>query len=155
MIGQIDRAIYWLLAAARGGGASLASLEADLATGLDLARSPWSGTYTIATGGAHSHVYTESDTMPFFFGGFSVDLTAMAAGDTMIIKVYKMIKSGGTLRQISDDLVYTFVNAQVPALKEFNLNTYNMYGIDITIELSVGGTSRDVDFEAWDAKRGA
>jgi hypothetical protein len=138
----------------QGGGETLQSIKDDLSTGLDLARSPWSGTYTIATGGAHSHVYTESDTQPFFFGGFSVDLTAMAAGDTMIIKIYKMIKSGGTLLQISDNYAYTYTDAQVPALKEFNLNTYNVYGIDITIELSVGGTNRAVDVEIFDAKRG-
>jgi hypothetical protein len=153
MNGILDKATDWLLRSIRGGARSLESIGADQDALLDLARSPQSGTTTMT--GAELTLYEETSANPFAFLGGFVDLTNMQAGDTIVLKVYVKIKSGGAYRQWSDDAVNTYTGVQTVAIKHFNGpgDIYNLDGFKVTCTQSAG-VNRDVDHSWYDAKRG-
>lgn len=77
------------------------------------------------------------------FEGGAIDLTNMDAGDTIIIKIYKKIKSDGNYIQQSDNIINTYTGAQVPALKDIGGSPIK-YGLKITATQSAG-TNRVID----------
>ena len=151
MIGYLDKVITRLLHLIQGGGESLQSIKDDLATGLDLARSPQSG--SLLMDGNEQTIYIETDTLPFVMNQAHLDLTTMAAGDTIRARVYVTLVSGGAYVKISDDALNTFVDAQDPAGKVLD-EVYGVYGIKITLQQTVAGTLRTIPYEVYDAKRG-
>lgn len=142
-----------LIAALRGGAETVQSIRDDQQTMLDVARSPQSGTTTMT--GAELTLYEQTDVNPFVFLGGFVDLFNMAGGDTIVIKVYVKLKSGGTYRQLSLDTVNTYSGAQTPPVKFINGpgEIYNMYGFKVTCTQSAG-VNRDVDHSWYDGIRG-
>jgi len=66
---------------------------------LALGRSAQSGSYTMA--GVWQAVYSDSDTFPYIFYGGEIDLTNMAEGDLLRIRMRKRQTSGGAWRVMS------------------------------------------------------
>lgn len=136
----------------RGGANTIQSVMDEFAAVLDLARSAQSGTLTLD--GTEQTLYEETDTNPFEFGGGKVDLFNQAAGDTVILRQYVKIKSGGVYRLETDDTVNTYAGVQAVPIKKFD-RQYNVYGIKITIEHTVVAAAFDVDHEWFDLIRSA
>ena len=131
---------------------NLSTLTAEAEAVLDLARSPDSGTKTL-TGGEDT-LYEETDATAFLFNGGSIDLSNQAGGDTVIIRQYKKIKSGGAYVGFTDDAVWTFAGVPDPLLINISGDHGNMYGFKVTIEQTVVAAPFDVDHEWYDSKQG-
>jgi len=145
------RNLWYRLLLIQGGAETIESLDDELDAMLDLARSPQSGTTT--TTGAEQIIYTESGTPhPFAYGGSNIDLFNMAAGDTIRLRLYKKVKSGGVFHLKSDDAVNTYTGPQT-IIKQFD-GIYNTYGVEVRMQL-LAGVNFDVDAEHFDAKRGS
>jgi hypothetical protein len=127
------------LTAIQGGVETLESIKTDIEQGLDLAVTSASTTMT----GSALTLIEFIPTAPSAFEGGAIDLTNMATGDTVIVKVYRKIKSGGNYIQESDDVVNTYSGAQVPALKEYP-GCPVRYGYKLTIQ-QTAGTNRVID----------
>ena len=79
---------------------------------------------------------------------FLIDTTAHTATETIVLRVYLRLKSGGNYIEF-DEL--TLVGAQDPLGVSLDLYP-NLYGIKITIE-KTGGTNRSYDYEIWIEER--
>lgn len=127
------------LTAIQGGVETLESIKTDIEQGLDLAVVAASTTMT----GAVLTLLEFIPTAPSMFEGGAVDLTNMVAGDTVVIKVYRKIKSGGNYILESDDSVNTYSGAQSIPLKEI-AGCPVRYGYKVTIQ-QTAGTNRVID----------
>ena len=77
-----------------------------------------------------------------------VDLTNSQAGETIILRSYHRIKTGGDLIQDSWELAFTFEGVQTaPALMDVPLQP-NRYGVKVTLERTAG-VARDYDWEVF------
>lgn len=71
-----------------------------------------------------------------------VDLTNMQAGDTVVVKEYVMLKSGGTFR-VYATTTYNGVQAE-PAIHV--TRKLSEYGLKVTLQ-QTAGVNRDYDYE--------
>lgn len=134
----------------QGGTESLETLDDELDAILDLARSPMSATTT--TTGAVQTLYEQTiSTFPWYFAGGSIDLTNLAGGNTLVIKIYEKIKAGGNYRQKSDNTVNTYVGVQTVPIKQID-GFYNQFGVLITMQLTAGANI-DIDHQWFDSLR--
>ena len=131
---------------------NISTNAAELEAILDLARAGDSGTTTLD--GNEQTLYEETDATAFCLNNFCIDLSNQAAGDTVIIRIYKKIKSGGGYIQITLDAAYTFADAQDPEGIEFLGPWWSIYGIKVTIQQTVVAAAFDVDAEFYDSKAG-
>ena len=138
-IPQDSAAITTQLTAMQGGVETLESIKTDIEQGLDLAVASASTTMT----GAALTLLEFIPTAPSYFDGGALDLTNLQAGDTVVVKIYRKIKSGGNYIQESIDSVFTFTGAQTEPLKEVSGRPVR-YGIKITIT-QTAGTNRVID----------
>jgi hypothetical protein len=123
----------------QGGVETLESIKTDIEQVLDLAVASASTTMT----GAALTLLEFVPTVPSYFDGGAMDLTNLAAGDTVVVKIYRKIKSGGNYIQESIGSVFTFTGAQTEPLKEISGRPVR-YGIKITIQ-QTAGTNRVID----------
>jgi len=101
------------------------------------------GTGSLPMDGTEQNLF--SLTTQKFLGGY-VDLAPMLAGDTIIIREYHTIKSGGAYIQAN---VQTYSGAQATkALKEFPMKP-NFHGYRISLQQTVG-SFRTIDFEFFE-----
>lgn len=102
---------------------------------------PIEGTLT-ADGSEQNLVLDEpTDNPPRFLEGY-VDLTNMASGDTVVIRQYIKIKSGGSYVKYAEE---TYSGAQsLPML--FIVSKSGRYGIKITLQ-QTAGTYRSFDYQ--------
>jgi len=102
------------------------------------------GTGTLVTDGTQQTLFTLTTNK--FFGGY-VDLTALASGDTIIVREFHQIKGAGSLIPSNTQ---TFIGARPTDKKllEFPMKPNN-HGYRITIEKTVG-PSRSLDFEFFE-----
>lgn len=117
---------------------------------LSFKRSSQSGTYAMTA--AWQTVYAESCTQPYLFQSGHIDLTNMAAGDTINIRVQKMLASGGAWI-MHDQMAYN--NAQ-PALHVVAsiASLSDVYGVRIQMQqTAVAVAFLNIDCEFFDAKR--
>jgi len=143
----------------QGGAETIQSLMDELKSWLDIARSPQSGAVTLD--GSEQTIYEESDTKPFMFHGCKIDFTgsSWAAGESVTVKVYAKVKSGGTYHLI--DAPAAIVALPAPAIRQFpttalQLPLLNVYGLKITVQqAAVAGGWHVYDHESFDAKRGS
>lgn len=135
-----------------GGTDNLNTIAASQATILDLARAGDSGTTTLD--GSEQTLYEETDTTAFIFNGGIIDLTAQAAGDTVIIRQYAKIKAGGAYVGLTLDATWTFAGVPDPLGIVIAGDTSNVYGYKVTIEHTVVAAAFDVDAEFFDSKAG-
>lgn len=73
-----------------------------------------------------------------------LDLANMASGDTIVLKQYMKIKSGGSYRMFGME---TYVGAQAAPLVYLELKPAK-YGFKITLQ-QTGGTNRNVDWQTY------
>lgn len=148
----LEKLIFWLLQSIRGGAESLESLDDELDAMLDLARSPQSGTTT--TDGTEQFIYDEVDPHlhPWHYAGSTIDLSNMGAGNTIIIRIYEIIEAGGGWLLKSIDAVNTYTGIQTAQPAKQLDGFYNVYGVRISIELTVGANI-DVPYQHFDAMR--
>ena len=99
---------------------------------------------TITTDGTEQNVYINNDPVGLYSPEIIlIDFTNHTAGETIEIKEYYRIKSGGNL------ILYkttSYAGAVDPPLVSHALQK-NRYGIKVTIE-KTAGTNRDYDWEA-------
>jgi len=97
---------------------------------------------TLTTDGTEQNLYINNAPAGVFSPRFiHIDFTNQTAAETLIIREYYRIKSGGNYIMTDED---TFIGIQDPLLKNIELSD-NRYGIKVTIELTVG-TNRDFDY---------
>jgi len=144
------RNIYNLIIAVRGGAVSIQGVVTELDTYLDLARSPQSGTTT--TDGTEQDIYEEDEAHPFSLECWNSDLSNMIAGHSVRFRIYKKNISGGAYIQVSDDPTYTYTGVQSPAMADFLVRHFNMYGLKVTMEL-LAGANIDIVNELFDGVR--
>jgi hypothetical protein len=99
---------------------------------------------TVTTDGTEQDVYrVETPAGVFEPLKVKIDFTNQTAGETVVVKTYYRIKSGGNL--IKEDET-TFAGVQDPQLKPIDLEP-NRYGLKVTMQRTAG-VARDYDWEA-------
>ena len=99
---------------------------------------------TVTTDGTEQNLYINNAPAGVYSPKIvQIDFTNHTATETVIIREYYRIASGGALIQIDEE---TFAGVQDPLLKNVELEE-NRYGTRVTIEKTVG-TNRDYDYEA-------
>lgn len=118
---------------------------------LNLRRSVQSGPKTMTA--AWQVVYTENtliSTIAYIFAGAEINLLPMQAGDTIDIRVRKILVPGGAWVNHAQT---QYVDAQPAGHPSIHINPIpDVYGVEIAMR-QVGGVLRSIDFEAYDAKR--
>lgn len=147
-----------------GGAGTIQDLIEEFAAFFDVARSPQSGTYTFADADEET-LYEKSSVHPFpFYGGY-IDWTGAnaGAGEDTTVKVYIKLKSGGTYREIYEEI---FLDAAVPdpvatpVPRSSTTDTepkpiLNVYGVKVTAsQAAVGGGWNSIDHQWFDGLRG-
>lgn len=100
---------------------------------------------TITTDGSEQDVYINETPLGVFFPRkFQIDLTDMAAADTIRLRLYYRINATGNKIK-KDELSFTGV--QDPALINIELEP-NRFGIQITIE-RLAGADQDYDWAVF------
>ena len=103
---------------------------------------------TLTTDGTEQDVYINNAPSGIFEPRLvKVDLTSNQAGETVVLRSYHRIVSGGALIQDSDDGDFTFAGVQDPKLKNVPLHP-NRYGVSVTLERTAG-VARDCDWEVF------
>lgn len=114
---------------------------------LRLALSPQSGNYTMTA--AWQVVYTDSEAMAYLFGSAVFDLSTMAAGDTINIRVRKRLTAGGAW--VPHDML-DFNNAQPTNFMAPTIASIpDVNGIEISMQ-QTAGVLRTIPCEFFDAK---
>lgn len=124
------------LTAIQGGSETLETIKTDLEGVLDMTTTAVSTTMT----GAELTLFEFVPTAPSFFEGGKIDLTNMEASDTIVVKMYHKIKSGGNYILETST---SYAGAQDPDLKVIN-GFACRYGVKITATQSAG-TNRVID----------
>lgn len=115
---------------------------------LRLRRSTQSGTKAMT--GAYVVEYTESSTMAYIFASAVIDLSNMAIGDTIDIRVRKVIVPGGAW--IAHDHM-NYVGAMPAGHETVHITAIpDVYGVEIAMQQTLG-VLRNIDMEIYDAKR--
>jgi len=100
---------------------------------------------TITTDGTEQNLYiVDNPDFPFHPTKLIIDVTNMVAGDSIQIKEYYRLKSGGSYIR---KMTYSYVDNEDPPLKVIELEP-NTYGVKITIT-RVLGTDRAYDYEVY------
>ena len=124
--------------------AEIASVSPILST----RRSTQSGNKALTA--AYVVEYTEFSTAPWVFMGADIDLTTMADGDVVDIRIQKRIAFGGAL-VVAD--VKTYHDAQPADHLLVSLGSMiNTYGIEISMRQTAGAL-RTIPCEFYDSKR--
>ena len=99
---------------------------------------------TLTTDGTEQNIYTNDAPAGIYSPReVFIDFTNQTAGETLVVREYYRIKSGGDLIKIDET---SFVGVQDPLLKCISLKD-NRFGIQVTAELTAG-VNRDYDWEA-------
>lgn len=98
---------------------------------------------TVTTDGAEQNVYINDAPAGLYAPrDFLIDFTAHTAGETVVVREYYRIKSGGNYIKVGET---TYAGVQDPLLIHVSLKD-NRYGVKVTIE-KTGGTNRAYDWE--------
>jgi len=115
---------------------------------LRLRRSSQSGTKAMTA--AYVAEYSESATMAYIFSGAEIDLSNMAAGDIIDIRVRKIVVPGGAW--VNHDHV-NYAGAMPAGHVTAHINPIpDIYGVEISMQ-QTAGVLRNIDCEFFDAKR--
>jgi len=118
--------------------ADIASLAADLLTLTETGG-------TLTTDGTEQNVYINNAPAGVYDPKIiQLDFTAHTAGETVVVREYYRIKSGGNMIKMDEA---TFPGVQDPLLKNIELEE-NRYGVQVTIQ-KTAGTNRAYDWEAF------
>lgn len=101
---------------------------------------------TVTTDGTEQNVYINNAPSGVYTPKiFKIDFTNQTAGETVVLRVYYRIKSGGDLIKQTLDATYTYAGVQDPLLVNLDLED-NRYGVKVTIE-KTGGANKAYDWE--------
>lgn len=115
---------------------------------LRLKRSAQSGSKAMAA--AWTVIYTESSIMAYIFAGAIIDLSTMEAGDTIDIRVRKVLTSGGAL--VNHDAM-NYVGAMPAGHQTVHIAPIpDVYGVEIAMR-QTAGVLRTIPTEFFDAMR--
>ena len=118
---------------------------------LRLKRSTQSGSKAMTA--AWQVVYTENTTSSgtaYLFAGAEIDLSPMLAGDTINIRIRKVLAPGGAW-VVHDQ--HQYADAQPVSHPSIHINPIpDVYGVEIAMQ-QPGGVLRNIDTEYYDAKR--
>ena len=99
---------------------------------------------------AYTVVYTESSVMAYIFAGAEIDLSTMAAGDVLDIRVRKVLVSGGDWVN-HDEKQYN--DAQPTGHPSIHISPIpDVFGVEIAMRQTVG-VLRTIPCEFFDAFR--
>lgn len=99
---------------------------------------------------AYTVVYTESSVMAYIFAGGEIDLSTMEAGDTINIRVRKVLVTGGSWINHDEK---EFKDVQPTGHPSVHIGTIpDVYGVEISMR-QTAGTLRTIPCEFFDAKR--
>lgn len=99
---------------------------------------------TINTDGTEQNVYVHNSPAGVFSPRLvQLDFTNQTAAETVVVREYYRIKSGGVFVKTDEN---TFVGVQDPLLRSIVLKD-NRFGIKVTMERTAGG-AKDYDYEA-------
>jgi len=99
---------------------------------------------TITTDGTEQNVYIHNAPAGVFSPRLiQLDFTNQTAAETVVVREYYRIKTGGALVKTDET---TFIGVQDPLLKSILLKD-NRFGVKVTIERTAGG-AKDYDYEA-------
>lgn len=117
---------------------------------LELRRDVQSGNKLMT--GVMAVVFTDSgNNIPYMFGGAYINLTPMVLGDSIVVRVRKMIAQGGSL-DIVDQTTYT--DAQPVTHPEIFISPLpDIYGVEIAMQQTAGAVFRIIPCEFWVAHR--
>ncbi|MBA7681803.1 hypothetical protein ES703_90143 [subsurface metagenome] len=136
LIGTLRR-IRYAIAAMRGGAETLESLDDELDAILDVAKEP---STTVLTAPATEDVlFDRTGVVPFFIAGVWLGLENMVAVDSIRFRAYADWDDASIADRISDDVLWTFTNAQDPKWVYMPLNIYVTYEFKVTGEERVQG----------------
>lgn len=115
---------------------------------LRVRRSVQSGNKTMAA--AWAAVYSSSSTYAYMFGQGSIDLTNMAAGDIVNVRIRKQVDpSGGVINHDQKQ----FFGVQPDERKQFKIGSIlDVYGLSIEMQQTAGAL-RTFYCEFFDARR--
>ena len=100
--------------------------------------------------GAYVVQYTEDDVGAFIFGGAHIDLTNMAAGDVVDVRVRYQLSSDGSM--VNEDL-FTYNGAAPAAQRIAQVGvTSIVYGIEVAMRQTAGAL-RTLRCQFFDAKK--
>ena len=117
----------------------------DALTKMLIAEAPYEGTVT--ANGSEQTIVERTDNVTFWLEGW-IDLSNLNAGDSVVVREYVRIKSGGNYRKYAEK---QYLGVQVlPALRVLTLPS--RYGIKITIH-QTSGTYRSFDYQIHVVKR--
>jgi hypothetical protein len=95
-------------------------------------------------------VYWESCTQVYLFAGAHLDLTTMAAGDTIDVRIRKVMASGlGWV--VTDQIQYTGAQPAGHPIAQIS-GIPDVYGVEISMR-QTAGVLRTIPCEFFDAKR--
>lgn len=95
-------------------------------------------------------VYSESSIMAYLFGGAEIDLSTMLAGDTIDVRVRKVVISGGGWVN-HDQKQYS--GAQPTGHPSMRIGPIpDIYGVEVAMR-QTAGVLRSIPCEFFDAKR--
>jgi len=120
---------------------------------LSLKRSAQSGSKVMTA--AWQVVYTENTTasiLAYLFGGASFNLSGMAAGDTINVRIRKILVSGGAF--VNHDQIQ-YAGAQPAAHPAPSIGAiFNVYGVEISMQQTTLAVALlTIETEFYDAKR--
>lgn len=121
---------------------------------LRLARSAQSGTKAMAA--TYAVVYTESSitAIAYLFAGAEIDLSTMAAGDTIDLRIRKQVVSGGGW-VVHDEKTGSsaYTGARPATHPSVHINPIpDVFGVEISMR-QTAGVLRSIPCEFYDAKR--
>jgi hypothetical protein len=133
---------------ARLGSPSGASVSADINAVFDLVNAILTLTETggtVTTDGTEQNVYINNAPAGVFDPKIvQIDFTNQTAGETVVIREYYRIKSGGGMVKMDE---VTFAGVQDPLLKNVTLEE-NRFGVQVTIQRTAVVVDRAYDWEA-------
>lgn len=133
---------------ARLGAPSGASVSADINAVFDLINAILTLTETggtVTTDGTEQNVYINNAPAGVFDPKIvQIDFTNQTAGETVVLREYYRIKSGGGMVKMDER---TFAGVQDPLLKNVTLEE-NRFGVQVTIQRTAVVVDRAYDWEA-------
>lgn len=127
------------------------AIAGGTALSLNLRRSVQSGPKTMAA--AWQVVYTENtllSTIAYIFAGAEINLLPMQAGDTIDVRVRKILGPGGAWVNHAQ---VQYINAQPVDHPAIHINPIpDVYGVEIAMR-QTAGILRTIETEYFDAKR--
>ena len=101
---------------------------------------------TLTADGTEQNVYiNNAPTGVYTPKEVKIDFTNHTLGETVILRVYYRIKTGGDFIKQTLDATYTYTGVQDPLLVNLPLED-NRYGVKVTLE-TTAGANRDYDWE--------